>query len=140
MQIFPLSEGTFTVDRSKQFVPFDAASDDLQARPVGSLLVEIQPFAVVTENDIVLFDTGLGFSSNGRPQIYDHLAQHNLDPLRVSKVLMSHLHKDHSGAVATMIHGSLQLCFPNATYYIQRQELELALEKKSSSYAHLSPD
>jgi hypothetical protein len=48
MQIIPLSEGAFTIDKTKRFVPFDTAQDDLQQRPVGSLLVEVQPFAVVT--------------------------------------------------------------------------------------------
>jgi len=43
MKIIPLSEGTFTIDKTKLFVPFDEDVHDLQERPVGSLLVEIQP-------------------------------------------------------------------------------------------------
>ena len=70
MQVIPLSEGTFTVDKTKQFVPFDENTDNLQARVSGSLLVEIQPFIVITSKDILLLDTGLGFSNNsGRMQI-----------------------------------------------------------------------
>ena len=53
MKIIPLSEGWFTVDHSKQFVPFDATSDSIQHRPPGSLLVEIQPFVVITARDII---------------------------------------------------------------------------------------
>jgi len=34
MQIFPLSEGAFTVDKTKAFVPFDEQDDALQQRPV----------------------------------------------------------------------------------------------------------
>jgi hypothetical protein len=59
MQIIPLSEGAFTIDKTKRFVPFDTAQDDLQQRPVGSLLVEVQPFAVVTSDDVLVVDTGL---------------------------------------------------------------------------------
>ncbi|HYM94992.1 MAG TPA: MBL fold metallo-hydrolase, partial [Chitinophagaceae bacterium] len=62
MKIIPLSEGTFTVDKSKLFVPFTEDRDELLSRPSGSLLVEIQPFAVITSKDILLLDTGLGFS------------------------------------------------------------------------------
>ena len=62
MKIIPLSEGTFTIDKTKLFVPFDQQSEDLQARAAGSLLVEIQPFVVMTAKDILLLDTGLGFS------------------------------------------------------------------------------
>jgi hypothetical protein len=65
MQIIPLSEGSFTIDKTKRFVPFDPDKDDLQQRPTGSLLVEVQPFAVVTTEDVLVIDTGLGFSTGG---------------------------------------------------------------------------
>ena len=61
MQVIPLSEGTFTIDKTKLFIPFDDEFHDLQQRPVGSLLVEIQPFIIITSKDILLLDTGLGF-------------------------------------------------------------------------------
>ncbi len=53
MKIIPLSEGAFTVDKTKAFVPFDHAKDQLNDRPAGSLLVEIQPFAIITSKDIL---------------------------------------------------------------------------------------
>jgi hypothetical protein len=65
MKIIPLSEGTFTIDKTKLFVPFDEDVHDLQQRPVGSLLVEIQPFVIITSKDILLLDTGLGFEKDG---------------------------------------------------------------------------
>ena len=74
MKIIPLSEGWFTVDHTKQFVPFDATNDSIQQRPPGSMLVEIQPFVVITQNDIILLDTGLGYTrSNGTLQIHENL-------------------------------------------------------------------
>ncbi len=60
MKIIPLNEGAFTIDKTKVFVPFNTETDDLQKRPVGSLLVEIDPFLIITNNDILLLDTGLG--------------------------------------------------------------------------------
>ena len=101
MKIIPLSEGAFTVNQSKQFVPFNLINDDLQQRPAGSLLVEIQPFVVVTSKDILLIDTGLGFSNNdGTLQIYQNLVNNNINPSDITRVLMSHLHKDHAGGVS----------------------------------------
>ena len=129
MQIIPLSEGAFTIDKTKRFVPFDTALDDLQQRPVGSLLVEVQPFAVVTSDDILVIDTGLGFEKDGQLQIHSNLWQAGIDPAKVTKVLMSHLHKDHAGGI-----GSQQLSFPNAKYYVQRRELAYAYEKGPTSY------
>lgn len=61
MKIIPLSEGAFSIDKTKQFIPFDKIKDNIEQRAVGSLLVEIQPFCVVTSNDILVIDTGLGF-------------------------------------------------------------------------------
>lgn len=134
MKIIPLSEGTFTIDKTKLFVPFDQQTEDLQARPVGSLLVEIQPFIVVTSKDILLLDTGLGFSdSEGKMQLHRNLAETGINPSDITKVLMSHLHKDHAGGVSED-KARNQLCFPEATYYIQQKELDFAFEKGLPSF------
>ena len=135
MKIIPLSEGAFTIDKTKLFVPFDTGNDDLQSRPVGSLLVEVQPFAVVSSDDILLLDTGLGFEKDGQLQIHANLRAAGIDPSKVTKVLMSHLHKDHAGGISRVIAATgSELAFPNATYYVQRKELEYAFEKGPSSY------
>jgi metal-dependent hydrolase (beta-lactamase superfamily II) len=90
-KIYPLSEGVFTVGHDKQFVPFHADTDELNDRPTGSLLVEIQPFLVVTDKDVVIFDTGLRFNNkDGVLQIHDNLRKHGYEPAAVTKVLLSH--------------------------------------------------
>lgn len=147
MQIIPLSEGAFTIDKTKRFVPFDIEKDDLQSRPAGSLLVEVQPFVIVTADDILVIDTGLGYETDGVLQIHRNLLDAGIDPAKVTKVLMSHLHKDHAGGIcgdclgkppATGAPASAAiargLSFPNATYYVQRRELEYAFEKGPTSY------
>jgi glyoxylase-like metal-dependent hydrolase (beta-lactamase superfamily II) len=135
MKIIPLSEGVFTIDKSKLFVPFVLEKDDLQARPVGSLLVEVQPFAVVTSKDVLLLDTGLGFFVDGKLQIHKNLENNGLDPLKVTKVLLTHLHKDHAGGISIQDKlGHYSLAFPNATYYLPKDELDYAYEKGFPSY------
>lgn len=134
MQIFPLSEGAFTIDASKVFVPFDKLIDDLQERPRGSLLVEIQPFIVKAEDEIILIDTGLGFSKDGSLQIHNNLLAQGINPDEVTIVLLSHLHKDHSSGMRHIVNGSFALSFPNATYYVNRNEYNFALENTSLSY------
>src|ERR1700736_5931536 len=120
MQIIPLSEGAFTVDKTKEFIPFDSETDDLQKRATGSLLVEIQPFLVITDKDVLLLDTGLGFEENGELQIHKLMRNAAVDPDSVTKVLLSHLHKDHvSGAERKLAYGSRVASFPQAIYYIQ---------------------
>lgn len=136
MKIIPLSEGAFTIDQTKVFVPFDVQKDNLQERPRGSLLVEIQPFLVVTKQDVILLDTGLGFSTNGVAQLYQNLAIHGFSSHDVTKVLMSHLHRDHAGGLTIQdpYHSTWHLAFPNAVHYIHHQELHYALYGNNVSY------
>lgn len=134
MTIIPLSEGTFTIDKTKLFIPFSEEKDDLQSRPTGSLLVEILPFLLITSNDILLLDTGLGFSDkSGKMQIHQNLLNAGIEPSRVTKVLLSHLHKDHAGGISENSDHS-KLSFPNATYYLQERELNFAFEKGFPSF------
>ncbi len=135
MRIIPLSEGSFTIDKSKLFVPFDLKADDLQNRATGSLLVEVQPFVVITSEDVLLLDTGLGFEKGGVLQIHHNLMDNGINPSEVTKVLMTHLHKDHAGGVGLEREGlGGRLSFPNAKYYVQRKELEFAFHKGFPSY------
>jgi glyoxylase-like metal-dependent hydrolase (beta-lactamase superfamily II) len=134
MKIIPLSEGAFTVDQTKLFIPFDEVSDNLQERNTGSLLVEIQPFAVITSKDVLLLDTGLGFSDKEKQmQIHSNLAKEGINSSDITKVLLSHLHKDHAGGVSENADHS-KLSFPNATYYVQERELNFAFEKGFPSF------
>ncbi|HMK03878.1 MAG TPA: MBL fold metallo-hydrolase [Ferruginibacter sp.] len=137
MKIIPLSEGAFTIDATKKFIPFDVLKDDLQQRTVGSLLVEIQPFAIVTSKDIIVIDTGLGFSNpDGTMQIHQNLMDNSIGPMEVTKVLLSHLHKDHSGGISRedKVQQQKILSFPNATYFVNKDELGDALKKGKPSY------
>jgi glyoxylase-like metal-dependent hydrolase (beta-lactamase superfamily II) len=150
MKIIPLSEGAFTIDKTKLFVPFDTGQDDLLQRPVGSLLVEVQPFSVVTTDDVLVIDTGLGFGKDGKLQIHANLEKAGIDPGKVTKVLLSHLHKDHAGGICPggpmdgQIDGRIDdridgrmggpMAFPNARYCVQRRELEYAYSKGPTSY------
>ncbi|GAO45099.1 putative hydrolase [Flavihumibacter petaseus NBRC 106054] len=132
----PLSEGSFTIDKTKLFIPFDTSKDELQDRPVGSLLVEIQPFVIITPEDVLLLDAGLGFEKNGELQLFQNLREAGIDPGKVTKILMSHLHKDHAGGISRLNPQArkYELAFPDATYYVQRQEFAFAMEKGFPSY------
>lgn len=135
MKIIPLSEGSFTIDKTKKFVPFDDASDNLQERSKGSLLVEVQPFVVITSEDILLLDAGLGFEKDGELQLYTNLKAAGIEPDSITKVLMTHLHKDHGGGVGRFLNASEEvLSFPQARYYIQKKELDYAFEKGLPSF------
>ena len=135
MKIIPLSEGSFTVDKTKIFIPFEVTNDQLLERARGSLLVEVQPFVIITSKDILLIDTGLGFEKKGELQIHTNLKENGIDPEQITKVLMSHLHKDHAGGISKRDKfGNYHLAFPNAKYYVQQKEFDFAMDAGFSSY------
>jgi len=135
MKVIPLGEGAFSIDKSKVFVPFKVDEDELQDRSAGSLLVEIQPFLVIISKDILLLDTGLGFSINGKLQIYQNLEDNGINSSQITKVLLTHLHKDHAGGISVKDKlGHYSLAFPNATYYISKEELDYGFETGFPSY------
>ncbi len=136
IDIFPLSEGIFTIGHDKVFHPFDIHQDVLHHRPKGSLLVEIQPFLLKMGHEYILLDTGLGFKlPNGKLQIYENLEKIGIDYRQITKVILSHLHKDHAGGISNEDSlGIRSLSFPNARYYVCRKEFDFALQKQGSSY------
>jgi glyoxylase-like metal-dependent hydrolase (beta-lactamase superfamily II) len=136
LKITPLSEGTFTIGRDKIFVPFDNNTDKLEDRPIGSLLVEVQPFLVQTDNDNIIVDCGLGFHlPSGELQIHHNLRQLGMEPEDITQVVLSHLHKDHAGGLTYVNkHKERILSFPNAQYHIYKSEFDYALENNSLSY------
>jgi glyoxylase-like metal-dependent hydrolase (beta-lactamase superfamily II) len=134
MHIFPLGEGSYSVDSSKKFIPFNPETTSMRERP-GSLFIHVNPFLVQTTQDLILFDTGLGYKDT-RDELFlhQHIRNAGFDPDDVTLVLMSHLHYDHSGGLAVERNSKLYPSFPNATHVIQRKEWETAIAGKSSSY------
>lgn len=134
MKALALYEGSFSVDGSKTFLPFDPAIHNSKDRP-GSLFIYVQPFLVKTKDDLIIFDAGLGFRNDENELIiHENIRKAGFDPDDVSLVLMSHLHFDHSGGMIDKTEKDISLSFPNAEYIIQRGEWEEAYSKPSRSY------
>ena len=64
------------------------------------------------------------------------MLNHGIGPMEVTKVLLSHLHKDHAGGIykTDEILKQKFLSFPNATYYVHTNEMAFALKKGAPSY------
>lgn len=129
-----LGEGSYSVDATKKFVPFDPQTDDKKSRP-GSLFIHVNPFLVKTDNHLILLDAGLGYKDT-RDELYlhQHIRNAGFDPDEVTLVLMSHLHYDHSGGLVVERGGKLEPAFPRALHVVQQGEWEFALSGRSSSY------
>ncbi|MES2874192.1 MAG: MBL fold metallo-hydrolase [Bacteroidota bacterium] len=134
MKVLALNEGSYSVDISKTFLPFDPAIHNPKDRP-ASLFIYVQPFLVKTRDELIILDTGLGFrNEEDELIIHENIRKAGFQPEDVSLVLMSHLHFDHSGGMINKKGNDVSLSFPNAEYIIQRGEWEAAYSKPSRSY------
>jgi glyoxylase-like metal-dependent hydrolase (beta-lactamase superfamily II) len=134
LKAIALFEGSYSVDASKKFIPFNSSVDKSSDRP-GSLFIFIQPFLIKTEQDLILIDTGLGYNNaDGNLILHQNIKNAGYNPADVTKVLMSHLHFDHSGGMVWTKDGKMEVSFPNAEYFIQRGEWENAYSNISKSY------
>ena len=134
IQAYSLFEGSFSVDASKKFVPFDPEKDDPKSRP-ASLFVHVHPFLIESSNGLLLCDAGLGFRTDeDELLIHQNIRKLGFEPEDVKYVLMSHLHKDHTGGLVDFKDGVGRVAFPEAEYIIQRGEWENAYSTESASY------
>ena len=133
-EITALLEGSYSVDASKKFIPFDATFHQKADRP-ASLFIYVQPFLIKTENELLVLDTGLGYNNDkGEMILHQNIEKAGYNRHDVTKVLMTHLHFDHSGGMVHNKNGKLELSFPNAEYVVQRGEWETAFSSPSTSY------
>lgn len=126
MKIIVLKEGDFSVNKEKEFIRIEHTSN------LPGVKIAVQPFLVITQNDYILLDAGLGFDYNGEPVIYQSLKKENILPQQITKVLISHLHKDHIGGILHFTNGNFKDNFPNAEIYVQQRELDFALKQRGS--------
>ncbi|MDT7856435.1 MBL fold metallo-hydrolase [Rubrivirga sp. S365] len=121
LEIDALPEGRFTVGLDKRFVPY-AEGDP--PRP-GTLFVSVTPFLVRAPDETLLVDTGLGSWAEGRGTevLLDSLVRRGVAPEDVDRVVLSHLHFDHTGGAVTRAGAEgWRPTFPAADYVVQHAE------------------
>ncbi|WP_418123743.1 MBL fold metallo-hydrolase [Chryseobacterium sp. PTM-20240506] len=125
MKIIPLKEGNFVASPTKDFSILTTAKIDL----AQGIKMAVQPFLIITKNDYILLDSGLGWKNQtGKMVILDILEKENISRHQITKVLLSHLHKDHIEGAIRHLETGFEATFPNADLYIQKRELEYARE------------
>jgi glyoxylase-like metal-dependent hydrolase (beta-lactamase superfamily II) len=129
MKIIPLKEGNFSASKTKDFTLLTEENFD----KVGGIKMSVQPFLIITENDYILLDAGIGWKNeSGTTVISEILKRENIHPDQITKLLLSHLHKDHIEGAVTVTDNDFEATFPNAQIYIQKRELDFAMENKGN--------
>lgn len=129
MKIIPLKEGNFSASKTKDFTLLTEDNFD----KVGGIKMSVQPFLIITENDYILLDAGIGWKNeSGSTVVSEILEKENIRPDQITKLLLSHLHKDHIEGAVKLTDNGFEAAFPNAQIYIQKRELDFAMEKKGN--------
>lgn len=129
MKIIPLKEGNFSASKTKDFTLLTEENFD----KVGGIKMSVQPFLIITENDHILLDAGIGWKNESETTVISEiLKRENIHPDQITKLLLSHLHKDHIEGAVTVTDNDFEATFPNAQIYIQKRELDFAMENKGN--------
>lgn len=129
MKIIPLKEGNFSASKTKEFTLLT----DENLNTIKGIKMSVQPFLIVTDNDYILLDAGIGWkNAEGKTVISKLLEKENITPGQVTKLLLSHLHKDHIDGSIQKNENGFAAAFPNAEIYIQKRELAFAMENKGN--------
>ncbi|MEO1021615.1 MAG: MBL fold metallo-hydrolase [Bacteroidota bacterium] len=122
-----LYEGTFSVGLDKKFnrIPRDGNAAK------GALKISLNPFLILSEKRIYLFDCGIGeFGEQTGPHVIrEHLENQGLTEFDVTDVFLSHLHYDHIGGLAHKENGFWELTFPDANVWASKAGWEKVVAK-----------
>lgn len=158
-QIKPVPTGLFGLDGGAMFgtVPKVLWEKTNPADSSNRIQMEARGLLLLGEKHRVLIDCGIGgdfiekygeklgskFSEMyavdaQKASLVSSLKRWGLTPDDITDVILTHLHFDHCGGATTAVNGKLVPTFKNATYYVQKRNLETArqpnLREKASYY------
>jgi glyoxylase-like metal-dependent hydrolase (beta-lactamase superfamily II) len=130
MKIIPLNEGIFTVTKDKIFTPI--SREEVETADPSLLKMAVCPFLIELPDDLILLDAGLGCLQDGKPVIVSLIEEAGYTAGAVTKVLLSHLHKDHIEGLGYIKDGEFIQNFPDAEIFYQQRELDYAMHQPDS--------
>jgi len=106
--------------------------------------MDLNLLLIVSRDRRILVDTGLGNRlSDKQKEIYRPsefalpaaMGELGFRDCDITDVIMTHLHFDHAGGIVTAFADSEDLTFPNARFWIQKDEWEMAKAPDSTNQA-----
>ncbi len=149
-EIYPLLDGYFRLDGGAMFgvVPRILWEKTNPPDERNRILLALAVLLVKARGKNILVDTGIGnkgeekfcdiYGVDRRPSIEESLERVGLAPRDIHMVINTHFHFDHAGGNTTRVRdGRIVPTFPNADYYIHREEWHEAMapnERTRRSY------
>lgn len=146
-QILPIPTGLFGLDGGAMFgtVPKVLWEKQIPADPQNRIPMEARALLLKSPDRNILIDCGNGghfvekygekmgtkfaqmynIDPNG-PSLLGSLKKHGLEPDDITDVIFTHLHFDHCGGGTIAEGGQIKPQFPRATYYVQKENFEIA--------------
>ncbi|MBI3405977.1 MAG: MBL fold metallo-hydrolase [Acidobacteria bacterium] len=147
-----LNDGFFRLDGGAMFgvVPKPLWEKKCAPDARNRILMGMNCVLVRTAGKWVLIETGAGdkwdpkmadiYDFHGTPRLLEQLAQRGLQPADIDIVIDTHLHFDHCGWNTRVVDGRAVPTFYNATYVVQKGELEHAKQPTDRDKASYFPD
>ncbi len=138
-EVFSLDAGSFSLDGGAMFgvVPWVFWSRTNPPDERQRIRLATRCWLIKGNGRTILVDDGNGTKWSAKlKDIYNldyrnadlvsSLRQAGVTPSGITDVILTHLHFDHAGGSTTMEYGKLVPTFPNARYYVQRNQWELS--------------
>lgn len=146
-KIYPIPTGQFGLDGGAMFgtVPKVLWQKTNPADEHNRIKMEARALLLVSSTKKILIDTGNGsdfkekygeklgakfsemyaIDENG-PSLISSLKKQNVNPDDITDVILTHLHFDHAGGATKHENGKIVPTFKNATYHLQKSNLDNA--------------
>jgi len=153
-KIHSIKAGLFKLDGGSMFgvVPKTIWNKSNPSDEHNRIEMSTNVLLLESKNRKILIDTGIGHKMSDKlNQIYgvdysEHTLEKGLSDLNIKSeditdVILTHLHFDHAGGSTKYDENKTTMpSFKNATYYVQEEHLELALNPTERDKASFSPD
>ncbi len=139
-ELYIIESGTFVLDGGAMFgiIPKPLWKKTNPSDDVNRITLSIRNLLLISNNKKILVDTGMGSDWDEKSrEIYKINQEENsidksLEKLGINKdqitdVILTHLHFDHTGGSLKKNNGKSIPAFPNAKYYVQKQNYNWAM-------------
>ena len=149
-QLYSIETSEFALDGGAMFgiIPKPLWEKEVPADEQNRITMVTRSLLLVSDDHKIIVDTGNGtkwqekFRDIYRIELDNlnlekSLAKYNFTPRDITDVYCTHLHFDHVGGNTKIVSGKLEPVFPNATYWVQNENWELAnspSEKDAGSF------
>ena len=149
-QLYSIETSEFALDGGAMFgiIPKPLWEKEVPADEQNRITMVTRSLLLVSDDHKIIIDTGNGtkwqekFRDIYRIELDNlnlekSLAKYNFTPGDITDVYCTHLHFDHVGGNTKIVAGKLEPVFPNATYWVQNENWELAnspSEKDAGSF------